>query len=62
MIHNILILHFYFIIVAFFLNPRFKYKRGVGIDPNLLQVVHKVFTKLDPTSEGLSQFGNEVNY
>ena len=48
--------------MAFFLNPRFKYKRGVGIDPNLLQVVHKVFTKLDPTSEGLSQFGNEVNY
>ncbi|RVW56926.1 hypothetical protein CK203_113996 [Vitis vinifera] len=45
---------------AFFLNPRFQYKRGVGTDPNLLQVVHEVFAKLDPTSESLSQFGNEM--
>ncbi|KAL6324351.1 hypothetical protein AAG906_012955 [Vitis piasezkii] len=45
---------------AFFLNPRFQYKRGVGTDPDLLQVVHEVFAKLDPTSEGLSQFGNEI--
>ncbi|KAL6350595.1 hypothetical protein AAG906_022305 [Vitis piasezkii] len=45
---------------AFFLNPRFQYKRGVGTDPDLLQVVHEVFTKLDPTSEGFSQFGNEI--
>ncbi|RVW68202.1 putative terpene synthase 2 [Vitis vinifera] len=36
---------------AFFLNPRFQYKRGVGIDPDLLQVVHEVFAKLDPTVE-----------
>ncbi|KAL6327522.1 hypothetical protein AAG906_021608 [Vitis piasezkii] len=34
---------------AFFLNPRFQYK-----------LVHEVFAKLDPTSEGLSQFGNEI--
>ncbi|KAL6349614.1 hypothetical protein AAG906_035775 [Vitis piasezkii] len=27
---------------AFFLNPRFQYKRGVGIDPDLLQVVHEI--------------------
>ncbi|RVX18949.1 hypothetical protein CK203_006858 [Vitis vinifera] len=33
---------------------------GVGTDPDLLQVVHEVFAKLDPTSEGLSQFGNEI--
>ncbi|RVW58734.1 hypothetical protein CK203_108552 [Vitis vinifera] len=46
--------------VAFFLNPRFQYKRGVGTDPDLPQAVHEVFTKLDPTSEGLSQFGNEI--
>ncbi|RVW12075.1 hypothetical protein CK203_087338 [Vitis vinifera] len=37
-----------------------SYKRGVGTDPDLLQVVHEVFAKLDPTSEGLSQFGNEI--
>ncbi|RVW52185.1 hypothetical protein CK203_077864 [Vitis vinifera] len=36
---------------AFFLNPRFQYKRGVGTDPDLLQAVHEVFAKLDPTSE-----------
>ncbi|XP_034707021.1 uncharacterized protein LOC117930476 [Vitis riparia] len=47
-------------IVAFFLNPRFQYKCGVGIDPDLLQAVHEVFAKLDPISEGLSQFGNEI--
>ena len=41
---------------------RFQYKRGVGTDPDLLQAVHEVFAKLDLTSEGLSQFGNEVNY
>ncbi|RVW70035.1 hypothetical protein CK203_059049 [Vitis vinifera] len=33
---------------------------AVGTDPNLLQAVHEVFTKLDLTSEGLSQFGNEI--
>ncbi|RVW59611.1 hypothetical protein CK203_100705 [Vitis vinifera] len=34
---------------------------AVGIDPDLLQAVHEVFTKLDPTSEDLSQFGNEIS-
>ncbi|KAL6331730.1 hypothetical protein AAG906_016726 [Vitis piasezkii] len=38
-------------IMSFFLNPRFQYKRGVGTDPDLLQAVHEVFAKLDPTSE-----------
>ncbi|RVW98216.1 hypothetical protein CK203_031883 [Vitis vinifera] len=33
---------------------------AVGTDPDLLQAVHKVFAKLDPTSEGLVQFGNEI--
>eukprot|EP00261_Vitis_vinifera_P039140 XP_019080383.1 PREDICTED: uncharacterized protein LOC104881512 [Vitis vinifera] len=33
---------------------------AVGTDPDLLQAVHEVFTKLDPTSESLSQFGNEI--
>ena len=48
-------------IVAYFLNPRFQYRRGVGSDSKLLQVVHDVFAKLDPTTESLGQFGNEVN-
>ncbi|RVW62088.1 hypothetical protein CK203_058940 [Vitis vinifera] len=45
---------------AYFLNPRFQYRRGVGSDPELLQVVHDVFAKLDPTTESLGQFGNEL--
>ncbi|RVX01280.1 hypothetical protein CK203_031238 [Vitis vinifera] len=45
---------------TFFLNLGFQYKCGVGTDPDLLQVVHEVFAKLDPTLEGLSQFGNEI--
>ncbi|KAL6320946.1 hypothetical protein AAG906_010755 [Vitis piasezkii] len=36
-------------------------RRGVGSDPELLQAVHDVFAKLDPTTESLGQFGNEVN-
>ncbi|RVW78681.1 hypothetical protein CK203_048452 [Vitis vinifera] len=39
---------------AYFLNPRFQYRRGVGSDPKLLQAVH------DPTTESLGQFGNEM--
>ncbi|RVW44978.1 hypothetical protein CK203_077967 [Vitis vinifera] len=45
---------------AYFLNPRFQYRRGVGSDPELLQAVHDVFAKLDPTTESLGQFGNEL--
>ncbi|RVW78683.1 hypothetical protein CK203_048418 [Vitis vinifera] len=45
---------------AYFLNPRFQYRRGVGSDPELLQAVHDVFAKLDPTTESLDQFGNEL--
>ncbi|RVW95605.1 hypothetical protein CK203_039065 [Vitis vinifera] len=36
---------------AYFLNPRFQYRRGVGSDLELLQAVHDVFAKLDPTTE-----------
>ena len=67
-----LLLWFYFIfsytilnlhnfIVAYFLNPRFQYRPRVGSDPNLIQVVHDVFAKLDPNVESIGQFGNEVN-
>ncbi|RVW94894.1 hypothetical protein CK203_034577 [Vitis vinifera] len=45
---------------AYFLNPRFQYRRGVGSDPELLQAVHDVFAKLDLTTESLGQFGNEL--
>ncbi|KAL6335082.1 hypothetical protein AAG906_026462 [Vitis piasezkii] len=46
--------------LTYFLNPRFQYRRGVGSDPELLQAVHDVFAKLDPTTESLGQFGNEM--
>ncbi|KAL6350543.1 hypothetical protein AAG906_019190 [Vitis piasezkii] len=46
--------------LTYFLNPRFQYRRGVGSDPELLQAVHDVFAKLDPTTESLGQFGNEL--
>ena len=42
-------------IVSYFLNPRFQYRCGVGSNPKLLQVVHNVFVKLDPTTESLGQ-------
>ncbi|RVX00136.1 hypothetical protein CK203_026604 [Vitis vinifera] len=45
---------------AYFLNPRFQYRRGVGSDPELLRAVYDVFAKLDPTTESLGQFGNEM--
>ena len=48
-------------IITYFLNPMLLYKSGVGSDPELLQAIHDVFTKLDSTAESLSQFGNEVN-
>nr|CAN72969.1 hypothetical protein VITISV_005295 [Vitis vinifera] len=48
------------LIIAYFLNPRFQYRHGVGSDPNLLQVVHDVFVKLDPTIESLDQLGNDL--
>ncbi|KAL6314882.1 hypothetical protein AAG906_029099 [Vitis piasezkii] len=47
-------------IIAYFLNPRFQYKRGVRSDPDLIQVVHDVFAKLDSNAESIGQFGNEL--
>ena len=47
--------------MAYFLNPSFQYRHGVGSDPKLLQAIHDFFVKLDPTIESLSQFGNEEN-
>ena len=48
-------------IVAYFLNPRFQYRHGVGSDTELLQAVHDVFVELDPTIESLGQSRNEVS-
>ncbi|RVW38083.1 hypothetical protein CK203_095105 [Vitis vinifera] len=45
---------------AYFLNPRFQYRRGVGSDPELLQAIYDIFVKLDPTTESFGQFGNEL--
>ncbi|KAL6318334.1 hypothetical protein AAG906_039426 [Vitis piasezkii] len=39
--------------IALFLNPRFQYKRGVGTNLHLLQIVHEIFVKLDPTEKVL---------
>ena len=48
-------------IVAYFLNPRFQYKCGVGSDPNLIQAAHDIFAKLNPNAKSIGQFGNKVN-
>ncbi|KAL6312341.1 hypothetical protein AAG906_007990 [Vitis piasezkii] len=53
-------IYLYKFLLSYFLNPRFQYRRGVGSDPELLQAVHDVFAKLDPTTESLGQFGNEL--
>ncbi|XP_060673906.1 uncharacterized protein LOC132804042 [Ziziphus jujuba] len=45
---------------AYFLNPRFQYKEGIGTDSDLVQAVHDVFAALYPNSDRISQFGNEI--
>ena len=45
-------------IAAYYLNPKFQYRPGVGCNPELLQAVHDIFSKLDPNAEGLCNFGN----
>ena len=46
--------------MAYYLNPRFKYRPGVSSDPKLLQAVHEVFEKLSTTTVGLGNIGNVV--
>ena len=48
-------------IAAYYLNLKFQYRPGIGCDPELLQAVHDVFSKLDHNAKGLCNFGNEVN-
>ncbi|XP_024190542.1 uncharacterized protein LOC112194547 [Rosa chinensis] len=45
---------------AYYLNPMFQHSEGIGDDPELLDALHSVFTKLDPNSIGIAQFGNEI--
>lgn len=47
-------------IAAYYLNPRYQYRPGVGDDGELIRAVHNVFSKLDPDSPQVGQFGNEV--
>ncbi|KAM1404695.1 hypothetical protein ACFX2I_013156 [Malus domestica] len=45
---------------AYYLNPRYQYRPGVGDDGNLIRAVHNVYSKLDPASPAVGQFGNEL--
>ncbi|XP_050147276.1 uncharacterized protein LOC126622524 [Malus sylvestris] len=47
---------------AYYLNPRYQYRPGVGDDGNLIRVVHNVYSKLDPASPAVGQFGNELTW
>ena len=49
-------------VIAYYLNPNFQYKHNLGDDPNLIQVVHKVYMQLDPNAHGISNFGIEVQF
>ncbi|KAI5317211.1 hypothetical protein L3X38_036918 [Prunus dulcis] len=48
--------------VAYYLNPRYQYRPGVGDDGTLIRAVHKVYSKLDPASPAVGQFGNELTW
>ncbi|VVA40908.1 PREDICTED: LOW QUALITY PROTEIN, partial [Prunus dulcis] len=47
---------------AYYLNPRYQYRPGVGDDGTLIRAVHKVYSKLDPASPAVGQFGNELTW
>ncbi|XP_070671677.1 uncharacterized protein [Malus domestica] len=47
---------------AYYLNPRYQYRPGVGDDGNLIRAVHNVYNKLDPASPAVGQFGNELTW
>ena len=58
----LLLICFFFIFVAYFLNPKYQYRDNLGRNAELLDAMHKVYMQLDPVADGLSQFGNEVIY
>ena len=41
-------------IVAYFLNPKFQYRHGVGSDSSLIQTIHDVFAKLDSNAKSVN--------
>ncbi|XP_050145920.1 uncharacterized protein LOC126621463 isoform X1 [Malus sylvestris] len=47
---------------AYYLNPRYQYRPGVGDDGTLIRAVHNVYSKLDPASPAVGQFGNELTW
>ncbi|XP_070676308.1 uncharacterized protein [Malus domestica] len=47
---------------AYYLNPRYQYRLGVGDDGTLIRAVHNVYSKLDPASPAVGQFGNELTW
>ncbi|KAM1649929.1 hypothetical protein ACFXTN_002698 [Malus domestica] len=47
---------------AYYLNPRYQYRPGVGDDGNLIRAVHNVYSKLDPASPAVGQFRNELTW
>ncbi|XP_050121747.1 uncharacterized protein LOC126599413 isoform X2 [Malus sylvestris] len=47
---------------AYYLNPRYQYRPGVGDDGALIRAVHNVYSKLDPASPEVGQFGNELTW
>ncbi|XP_068328265.1 uncharacterized protein [Pyrus communis] len=47
---------------AYYLNPRYQYRPSVGDDGTLIRVVHNVYSKLDPASPAVGQYGNELTW
>lgn len=45
---------------AYFLNPKYQYREGVGENAALLDAVRNVFNVLFPTSSGAAIFATEV--
>ena len=50
-----------FLWTTYYLNPRYQYRSGIGDDGTLIHAVHNVYSKLDPASPAVGQFGNEVH-
>ena len=50
-----------FLSTAYYLNPRYQYRPGVGDDGTLIRVVNNIYYKLDLASPTAGQFGNEVH-
>ncbi|XP_048444125.1 uncharacterized protein LOC125479134 [Pyrus x bretschneideri] len=47
---------------AYYLNARYQYRPGVGDDGTLIRAIHNVYSRLDPASPAVGQFGNELTW